>query len=669
MAFDSLHFVLSAADVALTSVAEDRFSLLAAVAVWSTAAMLGVLGMAIGVALGWAHRRAQILFSATVASGGATASLWLALIDPSLAIPGTGGPSGIGPGLIVALGLCLVFGQTAVIFRQAAPRGCAGDRDRRDPVPSALLNGLSHELRTPLNGILGFSQLLKQTEMSDTQSDYLAGLQESGDNLMRLTEVVLELLRFESGRVPVERGPADPAHILETICDTIAEKVFRKGLELGVHLDPGTPALVQSVPDRLQQCILLLVESALERTGDGGIGINLSHSGGGPGKDGYLRVRVFDTGLRLPKDCLSRNDEATENAGLADQFSGVTDIRLTLVGRIVDQLGGELSFLFDTCNCFSLTLPAQERRAPAQSLPVIEDLRLLAVTANPVLLTSLRAKLNNLAAGADFAMSALEAYEKLAEARGKGHPYDIVIVDQVLPGSRGTSLIRSIRGDARLAACRVMYLWYKTEQDFEPDEIADSYVRKPVTESDLYQGLLTLHRDDDQVPARDGGRGVSFPLASGSDEDKKRILVLTTEDRRDLSFIGPLHKSGYAVHVTIASTGVIGKLQERCYQALILDLDNLWTESIVLSQRIRAMKGEVRQIPILGVVRTLDPRETGLLAQAGLNDLILEPVDARGFLARLSACIGARGDGQALLSPEDVAAAYLRPAQNGGRDR
>ena len=128
---------------------------------------------------------------------------------------------------------------------------------------SAFLATMSHELRTPMNGVLGMAQLLRDSQLSNSQQGYVDAIVSSGELLLSLINDVLDFSKIEAGRLELEVLPFDPRAAINTVADLLRFRATEKGLALLVDVAPEVPAVLRGDDMRLRQVLLNLVSNAI----------------------------------------------------------------------------------------------------------------------------------------------------------------------------------------------------------------------------------------------------------------------------------------------------------------------------------------------------------------------------------------------------------------------
>ena len=135
---------------------------------------------------------------------------------------------------------------------------------------------MSHEIRSPMNSIIGFTDLMLDTEIDETQRDYLEIVKSNGYLLLDLINKILEYSRIESGDLNLEKKPVELPHLVEQVVDSLRLQAENKNLDLSTQLDPSIPAIVLADYSMLRQILMNLVDNAIKFTQSGAISVILS---------------------------------------------------------------------------------------------------------------------------------------------------------------------------------------------------------------------------------------------------------------------------------------------------------------------------------------------------------------------------------------------------------
>ena|GEM_PF-2648993 len=208
---------------------------------------------------------------------------------------------------------------------------------------SEFLANMSHEIRTPMNAILGFAQLVQESEPSKRQRTHLDGVQRAARALLRILNDILDHSKIEAGHLDLEVAPFDLADLLAGVVDLFSFQVSDKGLQLEVRVDPSLPSVVLGDATRLRQVLVNLVGNALKFTESGRIQVDVER-GSHTDSDLTLAVAVRDTGIGMSPEQLPRIFSAFTQAdtSITRRYGG-TGLGLSISSQLVALMGGVLT--------------------------------------------------------------------------------------------------------------------------------------------------------------------------------------------------------------------------------------------------------------------------------------------------------------------------------------
>jgi two-component system, sensor histidine kinase len=327
---------------------------------------------------------------------------------------------------------------------------------------SGFIASVSHEVRTPLNGILGLTQLLRETSLDEPQTNYLQSIQSCGSHLRMIIDDILDFSKYEAGKLELEVNPFSLEKLLLDLVEPLQPMASANGTRIRLVLeDVASPRLGDEL--RVRQIFLNLVHNAIKFTSDGQITIQAR-----PVSADSVSVAIQDTGIGIAPDKLSHVFESfiQGDSSTTRRFGG-TGLGLAIVHRIVEQMQGsiQVSSELGVGSVFTVTLPlarvpeaadAEPAHAqqPQHSLQPLLDVaqcpyhpKILLVEDNPTNRFVARAFLQKMGCHITEAENGLKAVELLISER-----YDAVLMDCMMPVMDGLEATKQIRSHERQSA-------------------------------------------------------------------------------------------------------------------------------------------------------------------------------------------------------------------------
>ena len=361
---------------------------------------------------------------------------------------------------------------------------------------SQFLANMSHELRNPMNGVLGMTQLLEMTELTEDQWEFVAALKLSGKNLLALINDILDLSKIEAGKIPIEPIEFCLQHCINDVAVMQKSAIFGKGLKLELEVSEDVPQLMMGDQLRVKQILHNLIGNAVKFTSQGGITISAQLL---ERQDSSLLVQIAvrDSGIGISHEALDKIFIPFEQEdGTTTRTYGGTGLGLAISRSLTELMGGSITVESTPGegSCFTVTLPftaVKESVAPQevpQKAKVSFDtppLRILLVENDQVNITFetlLLKKLGHEVAVAENGRECLSAM--------KQGTFDLVLMDINMPDMNGEEALREIRRNEQetdLHQKVIALTAYSLHGDKERfmQEGFDGYVSKPMDIGEL----------------------------------------------------------------------------------------------------------------------------------------------------------------------------------------
>ncbi len=317
-------------------------------------------------------------------------------------------------------------------------------------IKSEFLASMSHEIRTPMNAILGFIDLFYDTELTETQKNYLDIIKSSSENLLRILNDILDLSKLEAGKMDFESITFNIKELVANSINIFSKKAGEKGLSLKYKIDNNVPLFLKGDITRISQIINNLLSNAIKFTDKGEVGVIVELKEI-KDKTAEILITVYDTGKGIPEDKVKTIFEAFSQADstIARKFGG-TGLGLAIISKIVAAYNGKIwveSEVGKGSKFFvTLKLPVSKEYTSKKGIEktftnlTFENAKVLIAEDNPtnqILINEIFKRFNIYV---DMAENGLIALKKLAE-----NHYDLIFFDWHMPEMDGIEAIKILR--------------------------------------------------------------------------------------------------------------------------------------------------------------------------------------------------------------------------------
>ncbi|MBR1832025.1 MAG: response regulator [Ruminiclostridium sp.] len=377
--------------------------------------------------------------------------------------------------------------------------------DHANKAKSNFLANMSHEIRTPMNAIIGMDEMILRESKEQRVLRYATDIQSAGRTLLSIINDILDLSKIESGKMELILVEYDFASVLNDIVNMTMKKAQDKGLVYELEVEPDIPSVLRGDEIRIRQIILNLTNNAIKYTSEGKVSIHIGFDRGG----NRLSVRVADTGMGIrPEDLgklfssFQRLDE-TKNRNIEG-----TGLGLNITKQLTEMMGGTIAVEseYGDGSVFTATIVqeivddtpigsytdrldrSQAEKEEFRPQLIAPEARVLIVDDNKMNLEVITALMSDTRMKITTAASGAECLDIL-----KDRAFDIILLDQMMPGMSGTRTLEIIREKHLADVTPIIALTADAivgARDQYIREGFSDYLSKPVMYSELEEVLL-----------------------------------------------------------------------------------------------------------------------------------------------------------------------------------
>jgi len=483
-----------------------------------------------------------------------------------------------------------------------------------------FLANMSHEIRTPMNAVLGFLQLLQQTELSVRQLDYTSKARTAAESLLNILNDILNFTKIESGKLDLERVPFRLDDGLRNLSVILVSSSRNKNLDILFDISPDLPDNLIGDPLRLHQVLLNLSSNAVKFTEQGQVIIALQDVLT-TDQEVSIAFSISDTGIGIPEEKRLAIFEGFNQAeSSTTRHHGGAGLGLAISQRLVKLMGGELSVSSQpgvgSCFSFTLTFPYSPVKVADQTDSAV---RVLVVDDNPLAIASFCKLARRMGWQVDAVASGQAALGQLASPVGGDIAYQAIFIDQKMTPLDGLTTLGAIRQIRPFTPLILMGNPPAYEgQDIPKPNQPDAFLPRPATGSMLQEAYTEANSQVSTL-----GSPVVKP--GHRQESLAGLRLLLVEDNPFNQQVASELLSRNGAEVEMANNGLEGveKALAHAYDAILMDVQMPVMDGYEATRQIR-QKGKPGQVIIAMTANAFESDREACLA-VGMNAHIGKP--------------------------------------------
>mgnify|MGYP006275493841 FL=1 len=498
---------------------------------------------------------------------------------------------------------------------------------------SEFLANMSHEIRTPMSSIIGTADLLKDTDLTGEQREYVEIAKASATSLLDLINNILDLSKIEAGKLELDEQDFDFRSLFDDLARIMQYKIQEKGIDYLTRIDPDVPALLTGDPARLRQVMLNLVGNAVKFTDKGKITVNavlVSETD----DTAFIRCSVADTGIGIPEDKQGDLFEKFTQVKDSWEFAGSrgTGLGLAISRQLAKMMGGTIGMSSEAGKGSIFWFTAQFKKQPIRQKENV-------LQKNPgsvgILLINDRSSLKNerirqfksLGMAPDHTPEVETGIEMLKEKARTDSPYQVVFFDLALKAGSEEKLGRAVKEDSSLSGTRLVMIrsaGYRGEPLRLKALGFSAYLTEPVHASDLYNCIFSV-----LMPRGPGENMKMITRHRLREQQRTDVNVLLVDDDEFIRKLASdmLKKLGVPVHSVENGREALKALENRHFNLVLMDIRMPDMNGLEAARSIRSGRTGVlnSQVPVIAMTAHAMKEDRAKCFEAGMNDYISKP--------------------------------------------
>ncbi len=496
------------------------------------------------------------------------------------------------------------------------------EHDAANRAKGEFLANMSHEIRTPMNGVIGLTDLLAQTQLTDVQEQYVNMIRNSASSLLTIINDILDLSKIEAGKLSLDHQDFEIMPVVEDVCNSIALHSYQKGIRVSMLVEQNIQGIFVGDSGRLRQVLLNLLFNACKFTSEGEIQLRVKRMSSDK-FTAQFRFEIEDTGIGIPKDRQSQlfNPFVQADSSVTRRYGG-TGLGLSISKKLVEMMGGSIGVESELGHgsLFWFTVVLSKSHHESKQVLLKKPLTgtvSIVLDIHPATRSALKTTIEDLGGQLIDTADANDFLRLIHKQGQQGRPFDWIFFDADFPGLSMEALHEELQASPETATSKLVMLFaLGASVDWQTKNKLQlyGYLPKPIYSSAVYS-LLVLGHHEAHALASDTS---DWPLDILLVEDVKINIIVATTMLRTL---------GHQVEVAENGFQALEIMKNKSFHLVLMDCQMPEMDGYQCTETIRNPMSDVKnhQVPIIAMTAHAMVGDREKCFQAGMNDYIPKP--------------------------------------------
>jgi PAS domain S-box-containing protein len=488
---------------------------------------------------------------------------------------------------------------------------------------SEFLANMSHEIRTPLNAIVGFSELITYTSLTEKQKEYIKVINLSSKTLLELINDILDISKIEAGKLDLEYEETNIFTLVEKTIDIVKVKLDDKEIEVLIRINPNIPEIIITDNLRLQQVLVNLLNNAAKFTEKGEIELTVDFSKSSEENKLNFTFSIRDTGIGIPLDKQTKIFESfTQADNSTTRNYGGTGLGLSISSNIIQKMGSkiELSSIEFEGSTFSFTLCAEFKNTEIKLLENISKIKkALIIDDNYNSRNIIKTILESQKIKCDETIDGYTALKIL-----ESNTYDVIILDYNMPYLNGLQVIENLKHNT--TPILLMHgSKYSENPNLGNNNLGFTIINKPVKHTILLETLSNMFGETSQEE-------ISISQINTNKTNQREYSILIVDDNKfNLMLAATIVSENLpSAIITRAINGedAIQYYEKHNFDLILMDIQMPIMNGYEATKKIREIeKNTKKHVPIIAITAGTISGEKEHCLEIGMDDFVPKPIE------------------------------------------